>query len=148
MGIFPKGEDSCVDHGLGRLVEFRFKGPHHSHHRDNVTAPHGRSNLRSRLHSCHAQEGGPRSPKGHVVALDKKKYLFSCTCIKALFIRGAVLLIDFHLVCTEVFPIVFVPYELYMSHFNTCSGGRLLYLPLVFHPQLELLDLHCILLKQ
>jgi len=25
MGIFPEGEDSCVDHGLGRLVEFRFK---------------------------------------------------------------------------------------------------------------------------
>ena len=30
---------------------------------DNVTAPHGRPNLRSRLHSCHAQEGGPRSPQ-------------------------------------------------------------------------------------
>ena len=27
MGIFPKGEDSRGDHGLGRLVEFRFKGP-------------------------------------------------------------------------------------------------------------------------
>ena len=25
--------------------------------------PHGRPNLRSRLHSCHAQEGGPRSPQ-------------------------------------------------------------------------------------
>ena len=34
-----------------------------THHRDNVTAPHGRPNLRSRLHSCHAQEGGPRSPQ-------------------------------------------------------------------------------------
>ena len=45
-----------------------------THHRDNVTAPHGRPKLRSRLHSCHAQEGGPRSPqKGHVVALEKKK---------------------------------------------------------------------------
>ena len=39
---------------------------HHSHHRDNVTAPHGRPNLRSRLHFCHAQEGRPRSPQGHV----------------------------------------------------------------------------------
>ena len=29
---------------------------HHSHRRDNVTAPHGCPNLRSRLHSCHAQE--------------------------------------------------------------------------------------------
>ena len=45
-----------------------------THHRDNVTAPHGRPNLRSRLHCCHAQEGGPRSPQGHVVvALDQKK---------------------------------------------------------------------------
>jgi len=31
---------------------------------------HGRPNLRSRLHFCHAQEGGPRSPQGHVVAMD------------------------------------------------------------------------------
>jgi len=27
VGIFPDGEDSRGDHGLGRLVEFRFKGP-------------------------------------------------------------------------------------------------------------------------
>jgi hypothetical protein len=27
VGIFPEGEDSRRDHGLGRLVEFRFKGP-------------------------------------------------------------------------------------------------------------------------
>jgi len=39
----------------------------------DVTAPHGRPNLRSRLHSCHAQEGGPQSPQGHAVALDQKK---------------------------------------------------------------------------
>jgi len=26
VGIFPEGEDSRGDHGLGRLVEFRFKG--------------------------------------------------------------------------------------------------------------------------
>ena len=45
-----------------------------SHHRDNVTVPHGHPNLRSQLHCCHAQEGGPRSPQGHVVgALDKNK---------------------------------------------------------------------------
>ena len=42
---------------------------HHSHHRDNVTSPHRRPNLRSRLHFCHAQEGGPRSPQGHVVGI-------------------------------------------------------------------------------
>jgi len=27
VGIFPEGEDSRGDHGLGRSVEFRFKGP-------------------------------------------------------------------------------------------------------------------------
>ena len=71
MGIFLEGEDSRGDHDLGRLVEFRFKAslalhPPLSpltHHRDNVTAPHERPNLRSRLHSYHAQEGGTRSPQ-------------------------------------------------------------------------------------
>ena len=27
VGIFPEGEDSRSDHGLGRSVEFRFKAP-------------------------------------------------------------------------------------------------------------------------
>jgi len=27
VGIFPQGEDSRGDHGLGRLVEIGFKGP-------------------------------------------------------------------------------------------------------------------------
>jgi len=27
VGIFPEGEDSRGDHGLGKLVEFRFKVP-------------------------------------------------------------------------------------------------------------------------
>jgi len=27
VGIFPEGEDSHGDHGLGWLVKFRFKGP-------------------------------------------------------------------------------------------------------------------------
>jgi len=27
VGIFPEGEDSRGNHGLGRLVEFRFKDP-------------------------------------------------------------------------------------------------------------------------
>jgi hypothetical protein len=34
-----------------------------THHWDNVTAPHGRPKVRSRLHFCHAQEGGTRSPQ-------------------------------------------------------------------------------------
>jgi hypothetical protein len=34
-----------------------------THHWDNVTAPHGRPNLRSWLHICRAQDGGPRSPQ-------------------------------------------------------------------------------------
>jgi len=78
VGIFPEGEDSRGDHGLGRLAEFRFKGPPGTTSSYITThiigQPHGRPNLRSRLHSCHAQEGGPRSPQGHVVALDKKKF--------------------------------------------------------------------------
>ena len=44
-----------------------------THHRDNVTAPHGRPNLRSRLHSCHAQEGGQRSPQRTCGGIGKKK---------------------------------------------------------------------------
>ena len=55
VGIIPEGEDSRGDYGLGSLVEIRFKGPswhyillyHHLHHRDNITAPHGRPNLKS-----------------------------------------------------------------------------------------------------
>ena len=66
-----------VDYGtLMRDVTVHF--PHSfsylTHHRDKVTAPHGRPNLSSRLHCCHPQEGGPRSPQGLVVgALDQKK---------------------------------------------------------------------------
>jgi len=71
VGIFPEGEHSCGDHGLGRLVEYRFKGPRGTTSSYNTThimgtTPHERPNLRSRLHFCHAQEGGPRSPQGHV----------------------------------------------------------------------------------
>ena len=81
MGIFLEGEDSRGDYGLGRLVEFRFKAllalhPPLSpltHHRDNLTAPHGRPNLRSRLRSCHAQDGGPRSPQRTCGGIGKKK---------------------------------------------------------------------------
>ena len=78
VGIFHEWEDSRGDHGLGRLVEFRFKGPSGtiSSYITTyiiVTAPHGRPSLRSRLHSGPAQEGGPRSPQGHVVALDQNK---------------------------------------------------------------------------
>jgi len=43
IGIFPKGEDSRGDHGLGRSVEFRFKD--HEVLVDFVVLPpgHGRS---------------------------------------------------------------------------------------------------------
>ena len=76
MGIFLEG-----DHGLGRLVDLSLRPllalrPPLSpltHHRDNVTAPHGRPKLRSRLHSCHAQEGGPRSPQRTCGGIGKKK---------------------------------------------------------------------------
>src|SRR5215475_5365475 len=45
---------------------------HHPHHQHNVTAPHGRPNLRSRLHFGHIREGRPRSPKGQVEALERE----------------------------------------------------------------------------
>jgi hypothetical protein len=46
---------------------------HHSHHRDDVTAPHGRTKFRSRLDFRHSQEGRPRSSEEHVVALGEGK---------------------------------------------------------------------------
>jgi hypothetical protein len=66
-GFFLEGEDPHGDYGLGSLVEFRFKalaGTSYSYppHWDNVTAPHGRPNLRSRLLFGHNREGRPRSP--------------------------------------------------------------------------------------
>jgi hypothetical protein len=67
-GFFLEGKDSHGDHGLGiytaerkpkklnglgSLVQLRLRPLlvlHIPPHRDNVTAPHGRPNLRSRLH--------------------------------------------------------------------------------------------------
>ena len=85
MGIFPEGEDSRGDHGLGRLVGFRFKGPPgttSSYITTHIigTAPHGHPNLRSRLRFCHAQEERPRSPQGHV-DLKKKVSVNSTVCL-------------------------------------------------------------------
>jgi hypothetical protein len=68
MGFFLEGKDAHGDHGLGSLVELRFKTPrgtciyHHSPYRDNVTAPHGRPNLRSRSHLGHNRDGRTQSP--------------------------------------------------------------------------------------
>jgi hypothetical protein len=84
-GFFLEGEDSHGNHGLGSLVEVRFEVPswyfifvyHHPPHRDNVTAPHGRPNLRSRLHFSHKTGRGDHEVhKGHVVALVKKQAMF------------------------------------------------------------------------
>ena len=59
-----------------------------THHRDNVTAPHGRPNLRSRLHSCHAQERREDHEvhKGHVVggkphSIEFNTYIARFTCV-------------------------------------------------------------------
>ena len=75
--FFLAGKDSRGDHGLGRLVDlglrpllvFHLPAYDHSHHRDNVVAPHGRPNLRSRLHYRHNQEGNHESSQEHVMAL-------------------------------------------------------------------------------
>jgi len=48
---------------------------HHHSHLDNVTAPTGRPNFKSRLHFSHSWGWGrPRSVRGHVVALGEKYY--------------------------------------------------------------------------
>jgi len=85
VGIFPEGEDSRGDHGLGGLVEFRFKGPPGTtssyitiHLLYHVTATHERPNLRSGLQFCHAQEGRPRSPQADVGALGGRERLLNC----------------------------------------------------------------------
>ena len=49
-----------MDSGLRPLLVFHLPAYHHSHHRYNVVAPHGRPRLRSRLHYRHNQEGKPR----------------------------------------------------------------------------------------
>ena len=49
-----------VDLGLRPLLVFHLP-TYHSHHRDNVVAPCGRPNLRSRLHYRHNQEGNHES---------------------------------------------------------------------------------------
>ena len=79
--IFLEGEDSRGDHGLGRLGLRPLLALHPplsqlTHHRDNVTAPNRRPNLRSRLHSCHAQEGGPQSPQRTCGGIGGKKKMF------------------------------------------------------------------------
>ena len=58
-----------VDLGLRPLLVFHLPAYHHSPHRHNVVAPHGRPNLRSRLHYRHNQEGNHESSYEHVVAL-------------------------------------------------------------------------------
>jgi hypothetical protein len=63
------GLDSLQKLGLRPLLVLHAHIYHHSHQRDNVTAPYGRPKLRSRLHFGHKQEGGPQSLYGHVVAL-------------------------------------------------------------------------------
>ena len=68
MGIFLVGGGSpwwpwsgqLVDLVLRHLLAPHLPICHPSHHRDNVTAPHGRPNLRIRLHFRHSLEGGPR----------------------------------------------------------------------------------------
>jgi hypothetical protein len=76
-GFFLEGEDPHGDHGLGSLVELRFKAPPGTSYpyitiHLIITAPHGRPNLRSRLHFGHNQEGDHEVHKGHVVVLAKK----------------------------------------------------------------------------
>ena len=88
MGISFEGEDSRGDHGLGRLVEFRFKAPpgstsssittHTSSGQRNcapwASQPEKSVTLLPRL-------GGrtTKSTEGHVVALEEKKIVYNFT---------------------------------------------------------------------
>jgi hypothetical protein len=71
VGIFLEGEDSRGDHGLGGLVQFRFKAPPGTTsssittHTSVVYTP---TMPRREDHEVH---------KGHVVALEKKKIISS-----------------------------------------------------------------------
>ena len=82
VGIFLRGEESHGDHGLGRLVEFRFKAPPGTTSSSITThTPSGQRNCAS--WASQAQKsvtllpclGGrtTKSTKGHVVAVDQKK---------------------------------------------------------------------------
>ena len=78
LGIFLEGEDSRGGHGLGRLVEFRFKAP------PGTTSPSITTHTRSGQRNCSSWASQPqksatllpcpggrttKSTKGHVVAL-------------------------------------------------------------------------------
>ena len=78
MGIFLEGEDSHGDHGLGKLVEFRFKAPPGTTSPSITThTPSGQRNCASWASQVGYTPAMPRREdhevhKGHVVALEKK----------------------------------------------------------------------------
>jgi hypothetical protein len=103
-------EDPHSDHGLGSLYNLGLSSlpvllahtyHHHSHHRGNLTPLYGRSNLRSRLHFAHYQEGGPRSLYGHVVALKT----CSGTCFKSRTLCWSHRIIIFMVLVSSYLPI-------------------------------------------
>jgi len=65
VGIFPEGEDSHGDHGLGRLVEFRFKGPPGATSSSITTHIIGTTELRLM--------GVPNSEGGYTPAMPRRK---------------------------------------------------------------------------
>jgi hypothetical protein len=80
-----EGEDPLGDHGLGSLVELRFKAPpgtfifiyHNPPHRDNVTRFMGVPNLEVGYTSATTGRGDHEVYKGHVVALGEKSLLMN-----------------------------------------------------------------------
>jgi hypothetical protein len=79
------GEDPRSDHGLGSLYNLGLRPLlslhthtyHHSHHRGIVTAPHGRPTSEVGYTSATTGRGDHEVHKGHVVALEIKKYLYN-----------------------------------------------------------------------
>ena len=85
VGIFLEGEDSHSDHGLSRLVEFRFKAP------PGITSSSITTHTSSGQRNCASWASEPqksvtllpcpggrttKSTKGHVMALEEKKIVY------------------------------------------------------------------------
>jgi len=103
--IFLEGEDSHGDHGLGRLVEFRFKA-HPGTTSPSITThtPSGQRNYASwasqpqKSVTLLPRPGGrtTKSTKGHLVALGKK-YIYIYICVKHFGMANIKFVVSFHL---------------------------------------------------
>jgi hypothetical protein len=71
-GFFVKGKDPSDDHGLGSLVEFRFKAPPGTSYSYITMQLIGVPTSEVSYTSATTRRGDHEVHKGHVVALEKK----------------------------------------------------------------------------